>query len=337
MMENVNEVSMFEKYSVSEENNLVLTNPTYVDTTMEGPSIQIIQNDDVQETWVAPMNDLQQKAGTNQQGNGDTQQLIQQDQQGYGPVRGQRSSGSDTHDPSNAQVDDLVLATVLAAEGRKPSEKPKAKGVTWASDVKNETDSADQDKMAAHAVDIPDDADAKSAFASDPVLSPVMGPSPTAAALMVTSQTDIPPFPSPPPEPQDEEEDASEDFPPPPPLPFSDPPDLLPNVRPTDHNSNVPKDNPFTRETFESAITDTSTPRKKPSNVPGNLSPVPTPFTQVLSLTKQRRPEPLETILMSSPASQVQDPVPVTDIDALIWDDEDDEDGDEMEEQSTVL
>ncbi|XP_078576868.1 protocadherin Fat 4-like isoform X2 [Branchiostoma floridae x Branchiostoma japonicum] len=342
MMENVNEVSMFEKYSVSEENNLVLTNPTYVDTTMEGPSIQIIQNDDVQETWVAPMNELQQKAGTNQQGNGDTQQLIQQDQQGYGPARGQRSSGSDTHDPSNAQVDDLVLATVLAAEGRKPSEKPKAKGVTWASDVKNDTDSADQDKMAAHAVDIPDDADAKSAFASDPVLSPVMGPSPTAAALMVTSQTDIPPIPSPPPEPQDEEDDASEDFPPPPPLPFSDPPDLLPNVRPTDHNSNVPKDNPFTRETFESAITDTSTPRKKPSNVPGNLSPVPTPFTQVLSLTKQRRPEPLETILMSSPASQVQDPVPVTDIDALIWDDEDDEvqhiaDGDEMEEQSTVL
>eukprot|EP00058_Branchiostoma_floridae_P010537 XP_002596025.1 hypothetical protein BRAFLDRAFT_84111 [Branchiostoma floridae] len=325
MMENVNEVSMFEKYSVSEENNLVLTNPTYVDTTMEGPSIQIIQNDDVQETWVAPMNELQQKAGSNQQGNGDTQQLIQQDQQGYGPTRGQRSSGSDTHDPSNAQVDDLVLATVLAAEGRKPSEKPKAKGVTWASDVKNDTDSADQDKMAAHAVDIPDDADAKSAFASDPVLSPVMGPSPTTTALMVTSQTDIPPFPSPPPEPQDEEEDASEDFPPPPPLPFSDPPDLLPNVRPTDHNSNVPKDNPFTRETFESAITDTSTPRKKPSNVPGNLSPVPTPFTQVLSLTKQRRPEPLETILMSSPASQVQDPVPVTDIDALIWDDEDDE------------
>ncbi|XP_019620041.1 PREDICTED: protocadherin Fat 4-like [Branchiostoma belcheri] len=326
VMENVNEVSMFEKYSVSEENNLVLTNPTYVDTTMEGPTIQVIQNDDVQETWVAPMNDLQQKDASHGQGNGDTQHLIQQDQQGYGPAGGQRLSDSDIHDPSSAQVDDLVLATVLAAEGRKPStEKPKAKGVTWAADVK--TDSTDQDKTA---VDIPDDADAKSDFASEPVhLSPVMGPSPTAAALMVTSQPDIPPFPNPPPQLQDDnppEDYPPEDYPPPPPLPFSDPPDLLPSVRPTDHNSNVPKDNPFTRETFDSAITDTSTPKKKPSDVPGILAPVPTPFTQVLSLSKQRRSEPLETILMSSPASQVHgEPVPVTDIDALIWDDEEDE------------
>ncbi|XP_066303811.1 protocadherin Fat 4-like isoform X2 [Branchiostoma lanceolatum] len=337
MMENVNEVSMFEKYSVSEENNLVLTNPTYVDTTMEGPSIQIIQNDDVQETWVAPMNELQQKSATNQQGNGDTQQLIHQNQPGYGPFGGQRSSASGIDDPNSAQVDDLALATVLAAEGRNPSEKPKAKGVTWASDVKNDTDSADQDKMAAHAVDIPDDDDAKSDFANEPVhLSPVMGPTPTAAALMVTSQPDIPLFPNPPPELQDDE-DTSDDFPPPPPLPFSDPPDLLPDVQPTDHNSNVPKDNPFTSEAFASAITDTSTPRKKIGDVPGVLAPIPTPFTQVLSLTKTRRPEPLESILMSSPRSQVQDPVPVTDIDALIWDDEDDEEEDEMEEQSTVL
>ncbi|XP_078660403.1 protocadherin Fat 4-like isoform X2 [Branchiostoma floridae x Branchiostoma belcheri] len=343
VMENVNEVSMFEKYSVSEENNLVLTNPTYVDTTMEGPTIQVIQSDDVQETWVAPMNELQQKDASHGQGNGDTQHLIQQDQQGYGPAGGQRLSDSDIHDPSSAQVDDLVLATVLAAEGRKPStEKPKAKGVTWAADVK--TDSMDQDKTA---VNIPDDADAKSDFASEPVhLSPVMGPSPTAAALMVTSQPDIPPFPNPPTELQDNnppedypsEDYPPEDYPPPPPLPFSDPPDLLPSVRSTDHNSNVPKDNPFTRETFDSAITNTSTPKKKPSDVPGILAPVPTPFTQVLSLSKQRRSEPLETILMSSPASQVHgEPVPVTDIDALIWDDEEDEGGDEVEEQSTML
>ncbi|KAI8521410.1 hypothetical protein Bbelb_011640 [Branchiostoma belcheri] len=338
VMENVNEVSMFEKYSVSEENNLVLTNPTYVDTTMEGPTIQVIQNDDVQETWVAPMNELQQKNASHGQGNGDTQHLIQQDQQGYGPAGGQRLSDSNIHDPSSAQVDDLVLATVLAAEGRKPStEKPKAKGVTWAADVK--TDSMDQDKTA---VNIPDDADAKSDFASEPVhLSPVMGPSPTAAALMVTSQPDIPPFPNPPTQLQDDnppEDYPPEDYPPPPPLPFSDPPDLLPSVRPTDHNSNVPKDNPFTRETFDSAITDTSTPKKNPSDVPGILAPVPTPFTQVLSLSKQRRSEPLETILMSSPASQVHgEPVPVTDIDALIWDDDEDEGGDEVEEQSTML